>query len=123
MTFIKRFRELKTLFSYERTVNLDDTSLEIRPFRFHQEFINPEICRLQHAISPPEFCSVPDDNVEENNAFTYLVFVHKGVVRTGKAIILLHGLNERSWESTSPGRKTWPLKQDGRSFSFPSLFT
>ncbi|MDR0668389.1 MAG: DUF6051 family protein [Prevotellaceae bacterium] len=122
MTFIERFRELKTRFSYERTVKIDDASLEIRPFRFRQEFINPEIRRLQHAISPPEFCPVPDDDVEENNAFTYPVFVHKGVVRTGKAIILLHGLNERRWEKYLPWAEDLALKTGRAVVLFPIAF-
>ncbi|MDR0694171.1 MAG: DUF6051 family protein [Prevotellaceae bacterium] len=122
MTFIERFRELKALFSYERTVKLDDTSLEIRPFQFHQVFINQEIKQLQHAISPPAFCPVPDDNIEENNVFTYTVFVHKGVVRTGKAILLLHGLNERSWEKYLPWAEELAVKTGRAVILFPIAF-
>lgn len=122
MTFIDRFRELKTRFSYERTVKIDDASLEIRPFRFRQELITPEIKRLQQAISPPEFCPVTDDVVEENNAFTYPVFVPKGVVRTGKAIILLHGLNERRWEKYLPWAEDLALKTGRAVVLFPIAF-
>jgi pimeloyl-ACP methyl ester carboxylesterase len=122
MKLIERFRELKTLFSYEKIVKLDDTSLEIRPFRFHQEFINPEIKQLQHTISSPEFCPVPDDHIEENNAFAYTVFVHKDVVRTDKAILLLHGLNERSWEKYLPWAEELAVKTRRAVILFPIAF-
>ena len=122
MKLIERFRKLKTLFSYERIVTLDDTLLEIRPFRFNQVFINPEIKQLQHTISAPEFCPVPDDNIEENNAFDYTVFVHKGVVRTDRAILLLHGLNERSWEKYLPWAEELAVKTRRAVILFPIAF-
>ncbi|MDR2809276.1 MAG: DUF6051 family protein [Tannerellaceae bacterium] len=122
MNFIERFQELKALFSYEREVNIENTSLAIRPFQFHQIFVNPEVQHIQQTISAPEFCSVSDDNVEENKTFTYTVFVRKGVVQTDKAILLLHGLNERSWEKYLPWAETLALKTGRAVILFPIAF-
>ncbi|MDR1592372.1 MAG: DUF6051 family protein [Prevotellaceae bacterium] len=122
MRFIERFQKLKILFSYEREVNLDDTSLKIRPFQFNQVFVDPAVRLFQQTISPPEFCSVSDDNIKENNLFTYTVFVHKGVVQADKAILLLHGLNERSWEKYLPWAEKLAVGTGRPVILFPIAF-
>jgi pimeloyl-ACP methyl ester carboxylesterase len=122
MKFIERFQKLSALFSYEREVSLEDTSLKICPFRFNQVFVNPEIKQIQQTIPPPEFCPVPDDNVEENKMFTYTVFVHNGVTQTNKAILLLHGLNERSWEKYLPWAEELTLRTGRAVILFPIAF-
>lgn len=43
------------------------------------------------------FLNVSDTFIPENSRFTYPVFVPENE-NTGKVILLLHGLNERSWE-------------------------
>jgi pimeloyl-ACP methyl ester carboxylesterase len=122
MKFIERFHELKTLFSYERIVNPEGLPLEIRPFRFRQELESPEIKQIQQTILPPEFCTVPDGNIEENKTFTYTVFVPKGVAQTDKAILFLHGLNERSWEKHLPGAEQLTLHTGRAVILFPIAF-
>jgi hypothetical protein len=122
MKFSERFQKLKTLFSYEDKVNLEDFSLEIRPFQFNQQFGNPEIKQIQETISHTEFCSVSDDKIEENKTFTYTVFVPKGVARTDKAILLLHGLNERSWEKYLPWAEQLAVKTGRAVILFPIAF-
>jgi pimeloyl-ACP methyl ester carboxylesterase len=122
MNFIECFQKLKILFSYEKKVNLDDFSLEIRPFRFSQDFGNPEIQQIQQKISPTEFCSVSDNYIEENKTFTYPVFVPKGLDRSNRAILLLHGLNERSWEKYLPWAAELALKTGRAVILFPIAF-
>ncbi|MDR2065154.1 MAG: DUF6051 family protein [Prevotellaceae bacterium] len=122
MKLIERFHKLKDLFSYEQKVNLDDISLEIRPFRFNQEFVNKEIQQIQQTIFPAEFCAVSDDNIEENKTFIYPVFVPQGTVQTDKAILLLHGLNERSWEKYLPWAEELSVKTGRSIILFPIAF-
>ncbi|MDR1552201.1 MAG: DUF6051 family protein [Prevotellaceae bacterium] len=122
MKFIERFQKLKSLFSYEEEVSLDDISLEIRPYLFNQEFVNAEIQQIQQTISLPEFCSISDDSIEENKTFIYSVFVPKGIVKTDKAILLLHGLNERSWEKYLPWAEYLTLKTGRAVILFPIAF-
>jgi hypothetical protein len=122
MKFIEQFQKLKSLFTYDREVNLDDLSLEIRPFQFRQEFGNLEIKQIQQTIPPSEFCPVSDDNIEENKKFAYTIFIPKGTVQSEKAILLLHGLNERSWEKYLPWAEQL-VKQTGRAvILFPIAF-
>ncbi|MDR1601797.1 MAG: DUF6051 family protein, partial [Tannerella sp.] len=122
MKFIERFQKLKVLFSYEREVNVEDTSLKICPFRFRQIFVNPEIKQFQQGISPPEFCPVSDDNIEENNLFVYTIFAHRGIEQTDKAILLLHGLNERNWEKYLPWAEALAVKTGRAVILFPIAF-
>jgi pimeloyl-ACP methyl ester carboxylesterase len=122
MKFIDRYRKLAALFSYESSVSIDDFSLEIRPFQFHQEFISQEIQQMQQTVFPSTFCSVSDDNIEENKTFTYPVFVPKGAVQADKAILLLHGLNERSWEKYLPWAEALVLKTGRAVILFPIAF-
>lgn len=51
--------------------------------------------RLTHEI--PELAMLPDEAIPENKVFTYPVFKSRGSSKNHRAIILLHGLNERSW--------------------------
>jgi pimeloyl-ACP methyl ester carboxylesterase len=122
MRFIEQFQVLKTLFSYEQKVNLDDHSLEIRPFQFSQKFGDDEIKQIQQAIPPTGFCSLSDDNIEENRTFTYTVFVPKGEIKMNKAILLLHGLNERNWEKYLPWAEHLATKTGKAVILFPIAF-
>lgn len=56
-----------------------------------------ELFNYDHSDS---FCTFNDEQITENDFFSYYVFKHN----TGKreAIILLHGLNEKDWEKYLP---------------------
>ncbi|MDR0506766.1 MAG: DUF6051 family protein [Dysgonamonadaceae bacterium] len=122
MRFIERFDKLKSLFTYELKVELDDMSLEMRPFFFNQRMGDKEIKQIQQFIPPARFCSVPDDQVEENKRFAYQVFVPKGAERVDKAILLLHGLNERKWEKYLPWAEHLALSTNRAVILFPIAF-
>jgi hypothetical protein len=60
-----------------------------------------------HESPPPdgelaELLAVADREVAENACFSYPLFLPPGPVRARGAIILLHGLNERSWHKYLP---------------------
>jgi hypothetical protein len=110
------------LFTYDCEVNVEDLPLKIRPFQFKQEFGNSEIGQIQHTLSTSEFCPLSDDNIEENKKFVYTIFVPKGIGQADKAILLLHGLNERSWEKYLPWAEQL-ADQTGRAvILFPIAF-
>ncbi|MCD7971704.1 MAG: DUF6051 family protein [Candidatus Azobacteroides sp.] len=100
MELISRFQFLKSVFSYDRKVRLEDNNLEISPFVFTS--CKDEVSDLQKELSPPEFCNVTDDRIDENKKFEYVIFHPAGRKKSDQAIILLHGLNERSWEKYLP---------------------
>ncbi len=98
MDITTRTHELNALFSYEKQTNLEDSHLDIVPFRFTQITAASEIDQFQQALSTTDFCSLTDDHIQENKDFTYTIFTPTGKPKRDKAIILLHGLNERTWE-------------------------
>jgi hypothetical protein len=83
MDILLRTQQLSTVFSFEKTVKLDDSQLEIHPFRFESSF---------------KINNMEDDFICENKTFNYAVFSPSGKETNDKAILLLHGLNERSWK-------------------------
>lgn len=93
-----RTQQLNSLFSYDKKTSLEESHLEIQPYRFTQTTGASEINEFQRALSSTEFCPVTDNYIQENKDFSYTIFTPAGKVKREKAIILLHGLNERSWE-------------------------
>lgn len=98
MEISTRTKQLKAIFSYDKKVILEDQPLEIRPYHFIQNMGVNEIEQFQQLIPTSEFCSIPDNNIQENKSFSYTIFTPKGSRKTNQAILLLHGLNERNWD-------------------------
>ena len=98
MDISTRTQQLSSLFSYDKKADLKDSHLEIIPFRFTQTTGACEINKFQKELAGTEFCPVTDNHIQENKSFTYSVFTPSGKEKRDKAIILLHGLNERTWE-------------------------
>ena len=93
-----RTQQLNSLFSYDKKAHLEESRLEIIPFRFTQTIGASEINEFQKGLATTEFCSVTDDHIQENKTFNYTVFAPSGKEKRDKAIILLHGLIERTWD-------------------------
>jgi hypothetical protein len=85
MEYTKTYNELKTIFTPEaEKINIPGSAVEIHNIPFISDF------RMN------EFLSVTDTLITENNSFTYPVFTPPNP-GSDKVILLLHGLNERSW--------------------------
>ncbi len=93
-----RTQQLNDLFSYEKKADLAESHLEIVPFRFTQTIGADEIEEFQKGFDGTEFRPIADNHILENKSFTYTIFTPSSKVKRDKAIILLHGLNERTWE-------------------------
>lgn len=105
MDISTRTKQISRVFSFDKRVELEDTRLNIVPFPFVQANYENEIKELQKKLSATVFCPVTDDCITENDAFNYTIFMPGGETaaadqnkKMDKAIILLHGLNERSWD-------------------------
>lgn len=122
MNISNRMKQLSQVFSTDKKVELEDTRLDILPFRFEQNICQTEIKELQKELTPTGFCPVTDDCINENTSFNYTVFIPHGKRQVEGAIILLHGLNERSWDKYL----TWAeylAKNTGRAvILFPIAF-
>ncbi len=99
MEFTKSYNDLKLAFSLSnpRTV-LAGTGLEIRVMQFtsNSSLVLPSSGAEGQTIYRQTIARV-DDDIMENKSFSYPVFVPSFSEPHGKAIVLLHGLNERSW--------------------------
>ncbi|MDD4661024.1 MAG: DUF6051 family protein [Massilibacteroides sp.] len=122
MDIALRTKFLSRLFSYERSSAIEDSKLEIIPYRFTQTIGASEICSFQKALPTAEFCPVTDNDIQENKTFTYTVFTPGGHERRKQAIILLHGLNERTWEKYLTWAETLAASTGKPVILFPIAF-
>ncbi|MFR1236426.1 MAG: DUF6051 family protein [Barnesiella sp.] len=98
MILAKKHEELKTLFSLNKPTVLNDGKTEINFCSFIQKKGEDEMLVFQSQMKGAGFCSVSDDEIQENREFVYPVFRPVSRSKSNSAIFLLHGLNERSWE-------------------------
>lgn len=77
---------------------LEDSPIEIIPFDFEQLIGRRDIEQFHKILPISQLCLENDSSVNENSHFTYTVFAPKGCTEAHHAILLLHGLNERSWD-------------------------
>jgi pimeloyl-ACP methyl ester carboxylesterase len=122
MTLSEHIQRLKSAFSYEHPAGIDGSPLAIHPYRFDPAIGNREIKRFRKKIPATDFCPFSDDHIEENRHFSYPVFIPKGTQQTDRSIILLHGLNERSWEKYLPWAERLCLQTGAAVVLFPIAF-
>jgi hypothetical protein len=85
MVYTKTYYELKSVFTNEnRIISIPDSDIKIHNIYFRSDA--PE----------NEFSNKNDTLITENSSFSYPVFI-PGDRKSDKVILLLHGLNERSW--------------------------
>ncbi len=85
MEYTKTFNDLKKIFNSEKSrYRFRDSDIRIYNIKFWSDF------------GLKEFTTDGNDLISENQSFSYPVFV-PGNVESKKVILLLHGLNERSW--------------------------
>lgn len=85
MEYTKTFDELKALFTPDKDeIIIPGSAVKIYNIRFHSD------------IPAYGFLNLSDTLIAENKSFSYPVFTPPDV-QSDKVILLLHGLNERSW--------------------------
>lgn len=98
MDLAEQYKLLVTRFNFsEREIRIDDLSTTIINFRYESSF--PDINSLQDQ-NDPSFSYDPEllkSNMLVNHRFNYPVFISEKNKKSGKVILLLHGLNERTW--------------------------
>jgi hypothetical protein len=65
---------------------------------------------------------IPDEKVEENNRFQYLLFLPHGTKKAKSVIFLLHGLNERTWDKYLPWAHRLVESTGSAVLLFPQAF-
>jgi pimeloyl-ACP methyl ester carboxylesterase len=89
MEYSKRYQELNNQFKLGIDTHLTETDIDIRHFCFQSEH------ETDH--NNESSLNSKDDTIIENQSFVYPVFMPACLKRADKAILLLHGLNERNW--------------------------
>lgn len=85
MNYTKTFNELKGIFSTEnKKISIPGSHVQIHNIDFRSD---PQLM---------EFSNKNDSSITENSTFSYPVFSPPDI-NSKKVILLLHGLNERSW--------------------------
>ena len=85
MEYTKTFNELKTIFKLEnKKMSIPDSDIKIHNIGFRSD------------VPLNEFSNINDTLIAENRSFLYPVFTPRNA-ESKKVILLLHGLNERSW--------------------------
>ena len=85
MEYTKTFNELKSIFNTENEkISIPGSDIKIHNILFHSD------------VPLNEFSNKNDALIPENCSFSYPVFAPVNIEST-KVILLLHGLNERSW--------------------------
>ncbi len=143
MRYIENFLLLKERFDHsEKKIDIPELETEILNIPFESE--NFEIlpgeksyrCRDHHTSFPPapstrdkgldesiqKLINVKDSSIKENRFFSFPVLRKAGSGRSKKAIILFHGLNEKSWEKYLPWAHKL-MEQTGKAvIMFPIAF-
>jgi len=144
MNYLNDYNSLKKLYKYQtEIINSTDFDLNIYNFRFDSDRIsrfpeksecirfaneNKQIIRKiadEKGINCPEsekIFDIPDSDVTQNSSFIYPVYTDGNSLKSKSLIILLHGLNEKSWDKYHTWAKSL-LKMTGKSvLLFPISF-
>ncbi len=99
VSHFSRYKELSAQFAIGKSVSIYETGVDIRFYNFKSQYSFENMLEETNSF-------IVSDNVKENKKFQYPVFVPTGIQRHNEAILLLHGLNERSWSKYLPWAET-----------------
>lgn len=88
MTYSSRYEELGKLFTLNHTVHLEESKVRIEFCSFDSQTGNRDLVTQSENF---------DDKIAENEHFTYPVFIPDDCDNYDKCILMMHGLNERTW--------------------------
>jgi len=99
-----------------------DETLELRCFDFRRQKGRIEIEAIQQAMPATACCGAPDHEVVQNANFRYSILCPKDRSHFSETILLLHGLNERSWEKYLPWAEALVRHTNKPVILFPIAF-
>lgn len=108
----ERYIKLQSSFRQGVGSHLAETNINIRFFRFHSLSSDERGGTLLRT----------DKNISENFSFEYPVFTPSGKPTSRKAILLLHGLNERNWSKYLPWAESLCFHTGKPVILFPIAF-
>lgn len=124
MEFTKTYHELKQIFSLNNVnIELGDQGFTFRsiPFCSNSKPIPYTLSGIYNETNGHSF-TVDDAKIGENLHFSYPVYLPNSLATYNKAIVLLHGLNERSWLKYLPWAHYLGQKTNRPVILFPLAF-
>jgi hypothetical protein len=98
MEYTKTHQFLKSIFSLETPLTkIEGSDMCIQICNFKSLNTETFISNDSTSYSDYDYLRVPDSKIAENFDFAYPVFLPSGEAKYDKAIVLMHGLNERTW--------------------------
>ena len=113
MKFIEQYQQLKTLFDLNQDeMMIPGSKIMIKNMAFHSHAGGYSSSARQ----------IEDSHISENIRFRYPVLLPDGKTKADKAIVFLHGLNERTWHKHLAGAKFLSEKTGQPVIMFPLSF-
>ncbi|MDZ7777119.1 MAG: DUF6051 family protein [Bacteroidales bacterium] len=124
MTYFEDHLKLaKSYNTNQEVVPFDDEGMVITNQPFYSRFFDMfRITDNKAAKGGVEYALLHDKGIRENREFSYPVFKKTTNSDDSKVIILLHGLNERSWDKYLPWGKALCLRTGHPVILFPISF-
>ncbi len=120
-TYIERAKELSNEFSLEKESKFSSSPLEVKLLSFNSSVgVDEDSLKAHSTLSP--FTKASDNIIEENIHFKYPILKLKGEEKSKGVIILLHGLNERTWDKYLPWAERLALDTGKLVLLFPISF-
>jgi len=99
--YSERSQQLKEAFSLEKESQWRDSNLEVKLQSYHSKVgVEENISSDPDLLSP--FSAHSDNTIAENRDFVYPIVKPRGSTKAKDVILLLHGLNERTWDKYLP---------------------
>ncbi|MBK7172780.1 MAG: hypothetical protein IPH84_06025 [Bacteroidales bacterium] len=97
MNYTAKYQELKSIYSTD--LDFSDDDISCKWVRFNSISVDTLSNERKDRIKQAAYSwTLPDEAIRENRSFTYPIFQRKtNSDHSDNPIILLHGLNERSW--------------------------
>jgi pimeloyl-ACP methyl ester carboxylesterase len=104
MQFSKKYFELRSQFNpgAQRSV-FPGSEIICDALQFHSKYPDDPVLGIKSQSNRNNaIFNIPDESILENQSFTYYIFTPGTKIKYQKAVILLHGLNERTWDKYLP---------------------
>ena len=124
MGYTKDYRALGKAFSLDKSdENMQGSGISYRTFSFRSDSTQhlPDLSQMPD-VEKDFLSGLADNEIKENINFRYPVFLPEGYSQTNRVIILLHGLNEKSWDKYLPWARELVLRTGHAVVLFPISF-
>ncbi|MCK5766644.1 MAG: hypothetical protein KAH26_11710 [Bacteroidales bacterium] len=124
MGYTNYHKILGKAFSLEKEdEKMKGTGIDYRTFTFSSDYAQhlPGSSKMPN-VERDFLSGFADNEISENIDFRYPVFLPEGYKQTNRAIILLHGLNEKSWDKYLPWARELVLRTGHAVILFPISF-